>query len=1024
MSEEDNLESIAAGSAFGHMDYLGTSSSNCSSDDLRGDPLTLSQLNTPERPPNIGAKFLAGILKSTSPVAFRHDRAYKDVSENELFLLTTPSPIRSKRDVQVTDTPRFPTAPSPPCSPPASPPTIVPAPYTSPNTNNNNNNNDPAPIQTQNAPVRKRRSATQEYSAPPPLLPPPFGPPCPQVDNTKSPDGSTCNDQISKPAPPINSSYITASSVPSTDNHKHEQQISHNASSLSSSPLPSEEERHLMGIHYPSSSPSSAKLSPSSSLIIHNSPLPLAPPSPLAQPPTEPQTQSHHNYSANYSSISSSSIDSTAQRTLRQPPPLTPTLTSHPVDTRHATPVPLSSLPSQQPTQPSSDPSSVDWSRLNNTLRRNSFKTVNRIEGLMDTLFAVLASYETREQRLTEALQKSRQQQQVVPVESGKVEELTMKNQALLSECDRLQNRGQEVPHVKYNTALVKCGKLEKEYAELLRKSRLQGHAMKAKVKDFTRLQAQLDKLCKNEELLKQRSRQAVGQVLRKQQKSSLDVKILEVAQYYQRKIESIEGDNNTLTLQNRSLQLKLTECEDKLYIHKQVEAYYPSTAVQRTPSVIPPVNISRTVPEWFAENLKKELEEAVKARQMAEEEINRLRKLRTADSSDAQGQIRQLEIELQRLSHEVDTRPSHKEHSDLKAQLLDANHASHDLADSAGTREKIRRDREMYRLGLHHIEQFDRPTLSRLVQDTCVAASLSNPHNLPSAVARLHKSSSSKLQQLEAFAKDACSIVLDGGAVNTGRALKALTEWKRVWCECRCVDELFRRMHCLLGGRPGGFPHPPISVLGEAKGCAVVQTLGKDYVAYVNEVEQLVNIENNVYQNKQSYGEADKYLTMDPETVLSNVVKLFMKLFQVQSIQGCTSALNKLYSSMQAQQTFFKALCSLLDLDPSQTSFHQCERYLRQGLAARPADNNSTLHNIMNRMGFTSTDGLVEDLERVIKLAREHTAEHIVLKSIMTALNVETVQDVMPALEFMLRESLSSHEQQQKFVSSISTIK
>eukprot|EP00922_Rhytidocystis_sp_ex-Travisia-forbesii_P019515 GHVS01028873.1.p1 GENE.GHVS01028873.1~~GHVS01028873.1.p1 ORF type:complete len:1675 (+),score=329.82 GHVS01028873.1:130-5154(+) len=762
--------------------------------------------------------------------------------------------------------------------------------------------------------------------------------------------------------------------------------------------------------------------------------------------------------------------------------------------------------------------SSLEWSRLNQSLRRQGHTPQPYLQiaehgdsvgldpcGLVDALFAVLDKSDRKERRLMELHHTVASHSST----SAKTEFLVSKNQSLQVEVEKLREAAgrasggggaTEAEGRQSVSWQARCTKLEKENADLTRRFKVQDHMNKMKVKEYTKLQSQLEKLCNQEESLKDRTRQAVSQVLRKQQRTPLDVKILEVAQNYQRKMESLENDNNSLTLQNRSLLLKLTESDDKLYIQQQVEAYFPSQttrksapvqpAFRRTPSPsgaqpAPGVVGSeaggqcRSVPQWFIDNLKEDLENTKRNNTLAEEEINRLKGLNAEEGKLMQSQVKQLEGNVQMLQYELETRPSHAEHKNLQAELRDLRKASSSpTADGADRqlcdpRELIRRDRRVFHLGLHHVQNMDSALLASIVQDACCAAGVSNPHNLAVTVEKLERSMSRELPALDDFAKEVCMATSKEEVTEAAKlkALRVIAAWKATIETCNTMEEFFRRLQCQLDARPGGFRHPPLAILppdltaGHKRPSPVPTAAQSTYLAAV---EQLVNLENLIYSNQQAYGDAENFLKIEPEQVLSRIVSHFMKMFEVPELQGCAAAISRIYAMTQSQQTFFKSLCAMLNLKAEETTFQTCERAVRSlfqnsrvrqdapplptsrslpggfsiltssdgqdsaadlsgSLSLSAATSPSlhrdmeTLRKIMDRLGFSSSQGLYEDVERLVSLASQQAAEHIVVGSIMKALHVNSVADVMPALELMLRDCLSAHDMQKNFFSAIS---
>lgn len=73
-------------------------------------------------------------------------------------------------------------------------------------------------------------------------------------------------------------------------------------------------------------------------------------------------------------------------------------------------------------------------------------------------------------------------------------------------------------------------------------------------------------------------------------------------------------------------------------------------------------------------------------------------------------------------------------------------------------TRERIRRDRELHRLGLGSVERIPRDCLVDLVQDLCIALETPDATGLPSAVRRLLHVIAA-VPRLERFVGEVCEV-------------------------------------------------------------------------------------------------------------------------------------------------------------------------------------------------------------------------------------------------------------------------
>ena len=137
---------------------------------------------------------------------------------------------------------------------------------------------------------------------------------------------------------------------------------------------------------------------------------------------------------------------------------------------------------------------------------------------------------------------------------------------------------------------------------------------------------------------------------------------------------------------------------------------------------------------------------------------------------------------------------PAHEAGGRLR-KLSDAHPASqHPAADSS---EAIRRDREVYELGLHAIQSLPPSTTIQLLQDSCREVQLQDASLLPAALRKMCRALAA-LPPMEAFVREVCTLAVSRGArrpkAQTGKipSTKLVLQILRTWAvELRDLQQL-----------------------------------------------------------------------------------------------------------------------------------------------------------------------------------------------------------------------------------------
>eukprot|EP00920_Eleutheroschizon_duboscqi_P031545 GHVT01076100.1.p1 GENE.GHVT01076100.1~~GHVT01076100.1.p1 ORF type:complete len:1048 (-),score=250.09 GHVT01076100.1:750-3893(-) len=134
---------------------------------------------------------------------------------------------------------------------------------------------------------------------------------------------------------------------------------------------------------------------------------------------------------------------------------------------------------------------------------------------------------------------------------------------------------------------------------------------------------------------------------------------------------------------------------------------------------------------------------------------------------------------------HENKSPHSSQEEDERAAAMMSINRTQEDRRNA---REKIRRDREMHKRGLHRVLSISQPQLAAIVQDSCVAVGLNDASRLTHRLRSLWKFAGRSWPMLREFAKEVysltgeCNAVPGAGECDSKRldlVLQELRRWK-----------------------------------------------------------------------------------------------------------------------------------------------------------------------------------------------------------------------------------------------------
>lgn len=261
-------------------------------------------------------------------------------------------------------------------------------------------------------------------------------------------------------------------------------------------------------------------------------------------------------------------------------------------------------------------------------------------------------------------------------------------------------------------------------------------------------------------------------------------------------------------------------------------------------------------------------------------------------------------------------------------------------------TSDKIKRDKDVLRLGLQNIAGLPRDTLIKVLQDVCIRFEIKDVRNLPIVVMRCLKILAS-IPQLEKFVSEVCEVVFDhensvhndqknkiNSSNNYLQAVSSanpvaipvlLRDWrmqlhqKQLLADTRdvVIDLLRKRYH-----RSQSTFDPELS---------------ETNVAIAEAINEMIEHESMYFVLKSRLADAESVLISSPDDYFVKIVKHFQTLFcspttnsgmENEGTDGIIPTMNHVYNSLAEVQNFTRWLKTLLGLK-EEASIHNVAKRL-----------------------------------------------------------------------------------------------
>mmetsp|Transcript_77951 Transcript_77951/g.138097 ORF Transcript_77951/g.138097 Transcript_77951/m.138097 type:complete len:643 (-) Transcript_77951:151-2079(-) len=320
---------------------------------------------------------------------------------------------------------------------------------------------------------------------------------------------------------------------------------------------------------------------------------------------------------------------------------------------------------------------------------------------------------------------------------------------------------------------------------------------------------------------------------------------------------------------------------------------------------------------------LRRQLAEASEELQANAEERLRLKR-----------HIAQLQETVQQQEFELSSRPTHRLVQQLRNEITRLEKELHPEREAlrrvADTRELIRRDRRglqqkqsIARRATETLQPFakvSREELERVVTSICGSLGLADCRQADAAVCKMAEVVEERLPRLEKFASQVLDLVAeargrDARAHSSPVGVDEALEELRAWRAARRgsggesgLGEDARRLRTSLASelrqRHAGAESRADFVGAETSDAVLLQ-----------HVAELVDKERHSAEREALFKQAEHEMHSDPQQTLHRILRHFMQLFEVRSLEGCLPTMNALFTRMSELDTLYGAICDHLHL-------------------------------------------------------------------------------------------------------------
>ena len=567
--------------------------------------------------------------------------------------------------------------------------------------------------------------------------------------------------------------------------------------------------------------------------------------------------------------------------------------------------------------------------RLSKILRHNGFglhfvggddNTSGKMNGILSAFFQVLNQYERRGKLIQEMIASN----ELSAKQEQRLESKARKMKVERDEARRDLNLLSEKFEAKLSrsmdekrTASEGKQKLGTEKSKMQSKLSHLEHVLRAREKEIDALKTKMREKSERDERRQKRDKEIYDRLRHKVSRHSSgsvsaivrELRPVEIVGIYESQREVMESELVALRTDLHETRATLAD-KEKYILNKDMagnwktpaEGEILNTLAQSEKAAADAVRRLAEVESKAVEasrSAAKDLaEEHRKNEVLAEENASLILELESRpELRDLQAAQRQID-ELERKVASMDRENKENFPEDYKTQMTKATSA------------KIRKDRKMFQLGLHKVQNLPHAVLVGIVQNACLKLELGDPTVLSQSVAKVLRIVAA-VPRMERFVGAVCEVSLQDGVTFIPKGVKGQPEPKDVPRILKHWLSELRKLRDLELMRAG--------LLGELEHrSSAVKPKGKTTSGIMAAVKEMIVADRAFHQMKATFDKASQIMKDTPDELLSKIVAHFQRLFNCKNLEGTFAAINQAYLSLTESRNFLKALRNLVGLDRS----------------------------------------------------------------------------------------------------------
>ena len=300
---------------------------------------------------------------------------------------------------------------------------------------------------------------------------------------------------------------------------------------------------------------------------------------------------------------------------------------------------------------------------------------------------------------------------------------------------------------------------------------------------------------------------------------------------------------------------------------------------------------------------------------------------------------------ENSRLRKDLETRPSQTEWIRLRKTLnkmnkdLKSAQSAADLRQYMETRELIKRDKEIFNLKLHKIENIPHQILKEIVTDICRVLSIQDVTSVVKTISNMAKVVES-VPVLEQFitrvvrlmiASDHCVNLIKIRRISPkqvfNHVIPTLQEWIINLDKVKTLENFKMTINNILMKRTVGQSAAVTAIkdaaLNDGAGGDDGAAQGKMTTSLplhdmTRQVRELIESEEFLLNAKETFVNLETRMNdrNNPPTMEQKIIKHFMKLFEISNVNGIFAKMNSIYIELNEMKNFINTLKSMLNIE------------------------------------------------------------------------------------------------------------